>query len=144
MLNRDFIERKANLILKDIERLRSLAEYSFEDIAKDFVKYGAVERLLEKIVTRAIDVNRHIISELGNGNEPVRGYEDTFHALATLGVYEKAFGEAIAPSAGLRNRLVHEYDDTDPKIIYSSVQDAVNHYTQYCEAILAFSEKQLQ
>src|SRR3989338_2528559 len=144
MLNRDFVERKVNLILKDLERLQSLAEYSFEDISKDFLKYGAVERLLEKIITRAIGINRHIIGELGNGNEIVRGYEDMFHALATIGVYEESFGNTIAPSAGLRNRLVHEYDDTDPKIIYSSIKDAVHHYAQYCDAVLKFAEKKTE
>jgi uncharacterized protein YutE (UPF0331/DUF86 family) len=140
MLNRDFIERKTNLILKDLERLQSLQQYSIEDIAKDFMKSDALERLLEKIVTRAIDMNRHIISEMGNGNETVRGYEDTFYVLAKIGVYEESFAKEIAPSAGLRNRLVHEYDDNDPKIIFSSIKDAASQYTTYCEAVLKFAE----
>ncbi len=142
MLNRDFIERKCSLILKDLEKLQSLARYSFEEIAADSMKYDALERVLEKIVTRAININRHVIGELGDGQEQVRSYEDTFHALAKIGVYTEDFGKAIAPSAGLRNRLVHEYDDTDPAIIYSSMKDAVQQYTQYCESLLAFTVKQ--
>jgi uncharacterized protein YutE (UPF0331/DUF86 family) len=142
MLNRDFIERKCNLILKDLEHLQSLSQYTFNEIAADFVKYSALERLLERIVTRAIDINRHMISELGDGSERVRGYEDTFYAVASLGVYEEDFAKKIAPSAGLRNRLVHEYDDLDPAILFDSIKSAVKQYTQYCEAVLKFTEKQ--
>ena len=68
-------------------------------------------------------------------------HEDTFHALAELRIYDKAFAQRIARSAGLRNRLVHEYNDTDPAIIFASVADALKQYTHYCEAVLRFVEK---
>ncbi len=42
------------------------------------------------------------------------------------------FAREIAPSAGLRNRLVHEYNDSDQKIIYQSMGDALKQYTRYC------------
>jgi len=31
---------------------------------------------------RAIDLNQHIIAEIGHGDEKIRGYEDTFYALS--------------------------------------------------------------
>ena len=42
------------------------------------------------------------------------------------------------PSAGLRNRLVHEYNDTKDEIIYRSVEDAIRQYAKYCNSILEF------
>jgi uncharacterized protein YutE (UPF0331/DUF86 family) len=141
MLNRDLLQRKIKLILEDLDRLREYKGLSFEEISNDFVKEAVIERLLEKIITRAIDVNRHMISELGKGTEKIRGYEDTFHALAELGIYDKEFAARIARSAGLRNRIVHEYNDTDPAIIFASVGEALKQYTHYCEVILKFEEK---
>ncbi|PIV65066.1 MAG: hypothetical protein COS09_01480 [Candidatus Nealsonbacteria bacterium CG01_land_8_20_14_3_00_12] len=141
MLDTAFIQRKIKLIQEDLAKLESLTSYSFDEIAKDFVKLGAVERYLEKIITRAIDINSHIIAELGKGDESVRGYEDTFHVLADLGVYGKDFAAKVAPSAGLRNRLVHEYNGTDLEIIYKSVSDAITQYTKYCDCVLRFREK---
>src|SRR4030066_409588 len=67
---------------------------------------------LEKIIMRAIDINQHMIAELGRGDERVRGYEDTFYILSQFGIYSEEFAKQIAPSAGLRNRLVHEYNNT--------------------------------
>jgi len=71
----------------------------------------------------------------------VRRYEETFTDLAGLGVYSEEFGKAIAPSAGLRNRLVHEYDNVDEKIVYHSVGEALSQYAQYCDFVLRFIEK---
>jgi len=136
-----FIRRKIKLIQEDLSELDSLAHYSFDEISKDHIKYLAVERLLEKIIMRAIDINQHMIAELGKGDEQVRGYEDTFYILSQLGIYGEEFAKQIAPSAGLRNRLVHEYNNTRQDIIYKSVNEAVAQYVKYCDSILEFIER---
>ncbi|MBS3920265.1 MAG: DUF86 domain-containing protein [Deltaproteobacteria bacterium] len=136
-----FIRRKIKLIQEDLSELDGLAHYSFDEITKDHIKYLAVERLLEKIIMRAIDINQHIIAELGRGDERVRGYEDTFYVLSQFGVYSEEFAKKIAPSAGLRNRLVHEYNNTRQDIIYKSVSEAIAQYAKYCDSILKFIEK---
>ena len=136
-----FIRRKIKLIQEDLSELDDLAHYSFDEITKDHIKYLAVERLLEKIIMRAIDINQHMIAELGKGDEQVRGYEDTFYILSQLGIYSEEFARQIAPSAGLRNRLVHEYNDTRQEIIYKSIGEAIGQYVRYCDSILKFIEK---
>ena len=141
MLDYNFLQRKIKLIQEDLSKLEELSQYSFEDIAGDFIKLSAVERMLERIIMRAIDINQHIISEIGKGDEPIRGYEDTFYALVRLDVYDDEFAKQIAPSAGLRNRLVHDYNHTEEKIIYESVKDAIRQYALYCNAVLTFLEK---
>ena len=141
MLDKNFVSRKIKLIQEDLSRLEDLGKYSFSEIAADFVKMGAVERLLEKIIMRAIDINQHLIAELGKGNERVRGYEDTFIVLADFNIYPRNFAQKIAPSAGLRNRLIHEYNDTKAEIIYKSVAEAISQYAKYCDYILKFLSK---
>jgi len=141
MLDTIFITRKIKLIQEELNRLDDLSQYSFDEISKDFLKQYSVERALEKTIMRAIDINQHIISEIGRGIEIVRGYEDTFYSLSKLGLFEEDFAKAIAPSVGLRNRIVHEYNDTKDEIIYKSVKDAISQYTEYCKYILRFLEK---
>ena len=136
-----FIRRKIKLIQEDLSELDNLAHYSFDEIFKDHIKYLAAERLLEKIIMRAIGINQHMIAELGRGDEQVRGYEDTFYILSQLGIYDEEFAKQIAPSAGLRNRLIHEYNNTRQDIIYKSVSEAVKQYVKYCDSILKFIEK---
>jgi len=141
MLDKEFTKRKVKLIQEELVHLEDFADLSFDDIAKDLTKLAAMERFLERIITRAIDINQHILAEKGRGAEGVRRYEETFTDLAGLGVYSEEFAKAIAPSAGLRNRLVHEYDNVDEKIVYNSVGDALSQYAQYCDFILKYIEK---
>lgn len=141
MLEKVFITRKIKLIQEDLKELEALAKYSFKQLSSDYIKMSAVERLLEKIIMRALDINQHLIAEIGEGTEKIRGYEDTYIALAKLNVYSASFAKKIAPSAGLRNRLVHEYNNTDEKIIYASVKDAISQYVKYSDYILRFIKK---
>lgn len=142
MIRQDFIKRKLSLIQDDLAKLSNLSDYSFDDIARDFIKQAAVERFLERIITRAIDINQHIISELATKDtSPPKDYKNTFILLSELGIYSKEFAEEISKSIGTRNLLVHEYDKIDPKLIYNSISDCLRDYHQYIEHILLFLEK---
>lgn len=138
MLNKEFVKRKVGLIQKDLGKLAKLGKFTLDEILADYLKTNALDRLLEKIINRAIDINQHIISEKGKGSENVRGYEETFYALADIGVYRKDFAEQIAPSAGLRNRIVHEYDDLNEEILFKSVKKGIPLYVKYCDFILKY------
>lgn len=141
MLDKEFLTRKIKLIQEELSHMEDFSKYSFEEIEADYAKAAAMERFLEKIITRAIDINQHIIAELGKGTESIRGYEDTFLALSGLGIYPEEFAKQIAPSAGLRNRLVHEYDNLDSRIVYQSVREALEQYAKYCKYILDSIDK---
>jgi len=67
MLDKNFIIRKVKLIHEELSHLEELSNFSVEEIAADYKKTAIVERLLEKIITRAIDINQHIIAEMGKG-----------------------------------------------------------------------------
>jgi uncharacterized protein YutE (UPF0331/DUF86 family) len=141
MLKRDFLYRKVKLIQEELAKLEPLAHYSMDEIARDPVKAAAAERMLERIVNRALDINQHLIAELGVGNEVVRRYQDTFLRLGDLGVLSPDLARQIAPSAGFRNVLVHEYDEVDPAKVYQSMADALVQYSQYTDAIIRFVDQ---
>ena len=143
MINTLFVKRKISLIQDDLARFSDFAQYSFDEIAKDFVKQAAVERFLERVINRAIDINQHIIAELASKDtSSPKNYTETFTMLADLGVYSEDFGKEISKSVGTRNILVHEYNKTDNQLIYTSLADCLRDYTKYCEYILEFLNKQ--
>ena len=134
---------KISLIGEELERLKEFSEFSFQEVVSDFRTQAVVERLLERIINRAIDVNQHLIAEtLPEEMQSPKSYKETFLKLAEIGVYPKDFSESIAKSAGTRNALVHDYNDVDYSKIYSSVSDCLKDYHQYCDYILKFLEKQ--
>ncbi len=141
MVDKKFIKRKIELIENDMTDLEKLSKYSFQEIVSDFLKQNTVERILEKIITRAIDINQHLIAELGGKEvESPKSYRETFLRLADLGVYSNDFAEDICKSTGTRNILVHEYDSVDYSRVYASVADCLKDYQKYCEYVLRFIE----
>jgi uncharacterized protein YutE (UPF0331/DUF86 family) len=93
---------------------------------------------------RAIDINEHLIAELGSGAESRTArltYRETFDRLAGLGVYPKEFAENIARSASLRNILVHDYNDADRRIVCGSVRPCLEDYRQYVERVAGFIDR---
>ena len=144
MLRREFLERKLQLIAEDLLRLSGFRDESYEALTGDAIRLAAVERILERIVLRAIDVNEHIVTSLASGAEEKSTrltYGDTFRKLSDHGVYPRAFAEAIARSAGLRNILVHEYNDIDHRILHASIPVALEQYTTYVDSVRAFVER---
>jgi uncharacterized protein YutE (UPF0331/DUF86 family) len=144
MLDHDLIKRKLHLNQKELERLQKFEHMTIEEVAADEAQHAACERYLERLIGRAIDINRHIIGEIGDVTLSVSRYRDTFLALANLGVYPKEFAEKIAPSVGLRNALVHDYNNIDEVLFKKSIGEAIEEYNEYAKYILAFLDKQKQ
>lgn len=140
MVNKDFIRRKISLIQEELARLSELSKFSFKEISQDYLRQNAVERLLEKIIIRAIDINEHIISELAQKDTPApKTYKETFLSLIKLNVYPENFALNISKSVGTRNILVHEYDEEiDYSMLYDSIADCLKDYHLYCEYIIKF------
>jgi uncharacterized protein YutE (UPF0331/DUF86 family) len=141
MLRPEFVERKLQLIAEELGLLTGFRDTTYDQLVNDAIRLAAVERMLERIVIRAIDVNEHLIAALATGEEARSTrltYRHTFLALADLGVYSRAFAQRIAASAALRNIMVHEYNDVDHRIVHGSIRAALEDYTAYVDAVHGF------
>lgn len=144
MFRKDFVQRKLQLIAEELGHLLHFRDLSLQELTDDFVQAAAVERILERIVMRAIDVNEHLICELSSGAEDRitrLSYRDTFFRLSDLGAYPMDFAERIAKSAGLRNILVHDYSDLNREAVHSSIQSCLEDYHTYVEHLRAFVDR---
>ncbi len=142
MIKKDFVNRKIKLIQEELGFLKKYKGYAFEEVAADFMKQAAVERIFQRIITRAIDINQHLIAENGKGLEKIRSYKDTFLELSAMGVYPEEFAQEIALSAGFRNILVHDYDRVDTALVYNSIEKALAQYSLYCEYVFNYINKE--
>ncbi len=142
MLNREFINRKINLIREDLGKLGYLKGLTIDEIAKDWLKYSALKNILMEIIGRGIDINQHLILELmKEESEAPRSYRDTFLALSKFEILPEGFASQIARSAGFRNAIVHDYNQIDRYIIYRKVDEIIEEYGEYCRLILEFLER---
>lgn len=92
-----------------------------------------VERLLQLMTQAAIDINEHILSKINPENSTAN-----FEAFLEIGKYDVInldLAKRLAPSAGLRNRLVHEYDDIDQSLVFGAIKFALLQYPLYVQQI---------
>lgn len=129
MTDRELVTRKMVLIAADLRALEPLSRRPIDDFMGNQTDEVLVERYLERIIGRMIDINYHLITE--SGQPPPRDYFDSFVQLARVNVLPPDFAKRIAASAGLRNRLVHEYDEIDPERVYEGLQAAVRDVPEY-------------
>ena len=142
MVNKNFVKRKITLIDEELVGLEKLGQYSLQEVASDFIKLSATERILERIVVRAIDINEHLIAELADKEtKSPLSYGETFLRLVDFKVYPEEFAQSILRSVKTRNKLVHDYDKLDAGQIYSSIKECLEDYYKYCEHILHFLDK---
>lgn len=80
-----------------------------------------MERNLEIATQCCIDICHRIIA-LEQAVKPT-DYYDAILRMGELGVLPPAFAHQLAPIAGFRNILIHEYLKVDWDIVYSSLQD---------------------
>jgi len=121
------------LILDDLPAVTLIAAKPLDDYLASPTDEIVCERYLERMIGRMIDVNYHLITDAGHA--PPRDYHDSFTQLAKLRVLPPAFASQIAACAGLRNRLVHEYDEIDPRRVYEGLQAAVRDIPEYLRRV---------
>ncbi len=148
MIDRQLITRKMSLILEDLAAMTRLSQLPREQYLKDPINEALAERYLERAIGRMIDINFHLITESGlsagaaqAGHAPPKDYHESFVRLGTLGVMTSDLAKEMAMAAGLRNRIVHEYDDIDPERVYEALPVAVRQIPVYLDHIQRFVEK---
>lgn len=132
-LDAALIRRKLATIAQDLRDLASVESLTLEEYRADRIRLKATERLLQEIVDAAADINAHLLREAG---EPASvDYFESFIGAGRIGVLSSELAADLAPAAGLRNRLVHEYDRLDDGIVLRAVAEARRLFPRYVEAV---------
>ncbi len=132
-LDRALVRRKLAAISRNLADLEPIADLSLPEYMSDRMRRKAVERLLQEVVEAAVDVNLHVLRTLDV--ELPGDYYTSFIEMGRHGVLSMELAERLAPAAGLRNRLVHEYDDIDDAIVLSAVRLASQDFGTFVTAI---------
>jgi uncharacterized protein YutE (UPF0331/DUF86 family) len=128
-IDRALVTRKLLLVTADIESLVEIRDKGLAAYLGNSIDQAVVERRLERAVGRMIDINYHVIT--ASGQPPPSDYHASFLKLGELGVLEPDFARTIARAAGLRNRLVHDYEDLDPRKVFDALGEALRDVPIY-------------
>jgi len=132
------LQRKIALILRDLKNLKSISVLPFSKyVSKD--EYEALtERYLERIIGRMIDINFHILT---NADDELKmDYHESFVLMGEKKHLPMEFAREMASSAGLRNRLAHEYDEIDVSKVYAAIPKCLKDTPKYLKYIEKFCD----
>ena len=138
-VDRELVTRKLLLITQDLDAVAPFATKPVSTFLESRVDQAVVERMLERMIGRMIDVKYHLITECGH--PPPSDYHASFLKLAELGIVDHEFARRIARCAGLRNRLVHEYEEIDPRKVFESLQAARDDIVTYVRSVQSYLDR---
>ncbi len=122
------------------KELKPLLDYSFEEYVGNYFIKRTGERLIQLIVENMVDINSVIISQ--KNLPPPKDYYSSFERLGTISALPLDFAGGLAPCTGMRNRLVHEYDRIDDRIVFDSIPKLLEMVDQYIAFIHQYLEAQ--
>lgn len=120
------LNRKKAFLINYLENLQKFENVTF----KEFMDHHyAIERLLELLVGVSCDIIFHLLAE--RGEETPTTYRTAFLRAGELMLINKDLAQNLAKAAGMRNILVHGYEEIDDKQVYQSLKQAVKDFSLF-------------
>ncbi len=80
-----------------------------------------------------IDMANHVIAS--SGWRTPADFRDVFTVLEEEGVIAGELAERMRALAGLRNRLVHLYEEVDDRIVHESLREGLDDLSSFSQAV---------
>lgn len=135
-LDADVVHARLRLMRELLDDLEEVGEVTPERLERERLTRRAVERILGQLVDLAVSVNGHAAAALLDRGPS--DYRNSFRLAAEAGVVPEDLARDLAPSAGLRNVLIHEYTAIDLDRVAQSVPVYLAGYRRYVSEVARF------
>ena len=133
MMEREIVTLRIKLIIKYLNRLQKFQSVTLEEYLNNFDYQLIAERLIELLVEAASDINSYLLLQLHQVTPAT--YYESFIEAGKQGIIRQELAEELAKSAGMRNRLVHQYEEIDNSLVFSAIAKALTQYPLYVRQI---------
>jgi uncharacterized protein YutE (UPF0331/DUF86 family) len=135
------VQERLRLMRALLVDLDQIGEVTAERLNDERIVRHAIERIITQLVDLAVSINSHIAATM-QGQAPAT-YRASFGAIADIGVISSELAAELAPSAGLRNILTHEYVTVDLAILARAVPAAAGLYKRYVTDVARYLASQV-
>lgn len=118
-----------------------ILSHSPEKVKREATLLHTAERLVQLLVDTMIDINIHILISKEKTYDKT---QSTFLLLGKMKILPENFARKIAPIVGLRNILVHRYEELDKNLFITNLFNNKNDFKTYMVAIHRFVRKEQQ
>lgn len=137
MVDRDTVIEKIKALKKHVKRLEEIGRYP----VAIFVENADLQQLaafnLQIAIQNCIDIGSHLYAEFDVGAPS--NYREVFYELADKKIISKAMLEKMIQMIGLRNRIVHDYEDTSQAIMHSILKKDLKDFKLFIKQVVKFA-----
>jgi uncharacterized protein YutE (UPF0331/DUF86 family) len=112
-------------------RLEALGDLPVDVYLRDQAFAGRY--LVQVAAQTCVDTANHLIASFG-WRAPA-DYRDAFTVLEEQGVIDPELAAQMRDLAGLRNRLVHLYEDVDDRIVHEALPEGIADLSRFAQAV---------
>jgi uncharacterized protein YutE (UPF0331/DUF86 family) len=132
-LDPDVITARLRTMRRLLDELDRLGPVDADRFAREFATQLVVERIVSQLVDLAASINAHVVAVATGASPP--DVRRSFAAASGTGLVDAGLAARLAPSAGLRNVLVHGYVDLDVARLVAAVPLAAEGYGEYVRQV---------
>lgn len=134
MVDKALIGRKLERAERYLKQIRMKKDPGITLFVKDSDLQNIILFNLIQAIQSCIDMGSHIISD--SEWETPSTQAEIFEILASKKVITKAIAKKMIQMAGFRNRIVHEYEKTDMKIVHTVWKKHIADIESFCRAVV--------
>ncbi|HYV43565.1 MAG TPA: DUF86 domain-containing protein [Myxococcaceae bacterium] len=135
-VDHEVVRRKLAVLQNALAALAESGPIGLDAYRSDFWRRKGTERVLQEMIEAGMDVATHVLVQTGRA-APADG-RAAFLELGSALVISPELAQALAPAVGLRNRLVHEYEEIDDRIVLEAVGQAQSLFPRFVAEIEGF------
>ncbi len=139
MDEKEKISRKLRSMKRYVDFLRSHTSVTKEELEENYELKSAIERNFQLAIESALDVGEIIIS--AEDLEKPEDYRSVILILGKHKVIPKDFAEGFAKAAGLRNILVHMYEEVDVGKLHNYLQNNLEDINEFATFVAKYLER---
>lgn len=142
MVNQEIITRLLGLLRQYTGELKNEQHATWEEFSQDIKNKRFVERTLQMCIEVCLDIGNHIISD--EGWKEAETNRDIFLRLHEKGALSDGLLNRLLQMAGFRNRIIHDYAEIEPEMVYGILKNNVKDFDSYSSEIAKWLEKKAQ
>lgn len=134
MVDKSLLSKKLERVETYLNHVRQKRYPGITLFSKDRDLQSIILFNLVQAIQTCIDIGAHIISD--SGWETPSTQAEIFEMLAKNKIISKPLARKMIQMSGFRNRIVHEYEKTDIKIVYSVWRKHLIDIEKFCKTVV--------
>ena len=132
----EIINKRIELLMKYLDRLQSFESVSLDEYLNNFDLQLIAERLIQLIVEVASDINSYLLVQIYQ--KTPESYFESFIEAGKQGIITQELAAELAKSAGMRNRLVHQYEEINHRLVFTAIPIALQKFPIFIQQIVTY------